>query len=96
MNKGQDLPEFLWEQAVPHAAYLHNQSYTKPLDVKTPYEVWYKSKPDVTHLCKLGAPVWVLLQGQKEACKLLPKSKWQAYIGFNDGSKSVQYYNAET
>jgi hypothetical protein len=43
--------------------------------VVTPYEVWFKKKPVVTHLCELGIPVWVLLQGQKEQRKVLPKSK---------------------
>jgi hypothetical protein len=40
--------------------------------------------------------VWVLLQGQKEDQKMLPKSKHQVYVGFDDGAKAVEYYNAET
>jgi len=37
-----------------------------------------------------------LLQGQHQGRKLQPKSKYQAFITFDDGSNSVQYYNAET
>ena len=40
--------------------------------------------------------MWILLQGQKEAPKMLPKSHRRAYVGFDDGSNSVLYYNAET
>ena len=29
MLRGQDLPEFLWEYAIAHAAYLRNRSYKK-------------------------------------------------------------------
>ena len=95
MIKAQNLPEFLWEPAIKHAAYLRNRSHSKSVP-KTPYEIWNKRKPNVSHLCEFGAPVWVLLQGQNEARKILPKSKRRAYVGYDDGSKSVLYYNAET
>jgi hypothetical protein len=94
--KGQKLPEFLWELAVAHAIYLRNHSYTSPLKWKTPYKIWFKRKPSISHLREFGAPVWVLLQGQHKERKMKPKSKQQAYVGYDDGSKSVQYYNAET
>jgi hypothetical protein len=92
----QELPEFLWEPAVAHAAYLRNRACTKPLKDITPYERWTKKKPDVSHLREFGAPVWVLLQGQHVQRKLLPKSKRRIYVGFDDGSQSVKYYVAET
>ena len=53
-------------------------------------------KPNVSHLQEFGAPVWVLLQGQKEQRKMLPKSKQCAYVSYDNGSKSVKYYNAKT
>src|ERR1700679_1771275 len=61
-----------------------------------PYQGWFGTKPNVSHLHELGAPIWVLLQGQNIARKILPKLKRQAYVGYNDASKSVIYYNAET
>ncbi len=39
--------------------------------------------------------VWILLQGQNVACKILPKLKRCAYVGYDEGSKSVIYYNAK-
>ena len=45
---------------------------------------------------EFGAPVWVLLEGQKIDRKMQPKSKWQVYVGFDDGAGAVKYYNAET
>ena len=96
MLKGQDLPEFLWDFVNAHAAYLRNRSYTKVLKNQTSYQKWNKSKLNVNHLRKFGAPVWVLLQGEKKPRKMLPKSQKRAYIGFDDRSKSVTYCNAET
>jgi hypothetical protein len=95
MIVGTHLPEYLWEYAIAHAAYVRNRSYTTAISDKTPYEGWNGSKPNITHLREFGAPVWVLLQGQNAARKILPKSKQRAYIGYIDASKSVLYYNAE-
>ena len=60
----------------------------------TPYQLWNGQKPNVAHLREFGAPVWVLLQGQRVQRKMLPKSQRRAYIGYDKGSKSILYYNA--
>jgi len=91
-----DLPIFLWEQAIAHAAYLQNRAYSSAIKVATPYERWFNKKPDVSHLHELRALVWILLQGQQVLPKMEPKSKHQALVSYKDGSKSVLYYNAET
>jgi hypothetical protein len=93
---GQGIPEYLWEYAISHAAYVRNRAYTKPMGTLTPYQGWFKNKPNISHLREFGAPVWILLQGQKEQRKMLPKSKRRIYVGYDDGSNSVKYYNAET
>src|SRR5882762_1804194 len=72
------------------------ETYTKPMGTLTPYQGWFKNKPNIAHLREFGAPIWILLQGQKEQCKMLPKSKRCIYVGYDDGSNSVKYYNAET
>ena len=90
------LPEFLWEPAVAHAAYVRNLSYTKYILKATPYQLWHRHKPDVSHLCEFGAPVWILAQGQRVLRKMLPKSQRRAYVGYDEGSKAVKYYNAAT
>ena len=96
MRLAADLPVFLWEQAVAHAAYVHNRAYSSAVKTVTPYEHWHRCKPDVSHLQEFGAPVWVLLQGQKMQLKMEAKSKHRALVGYDDGSKSILFYNAET
>jgi hypothetical protein len=96
MRAATSLPEYLWEEATAHAAYLRNRSYTTSVKGSTPYQKWYGKRPNVAHLREFGAPVWVLLQGQKVPRKMLPKSQRKSLVGFDDGSKSVLYYNPET
>jgi hypothetical protein len=85
MLVANNLPEFLWEYTVAHGGYIRNRSYTKALPKSMPYQGWHNQKPNVAHLCEFSAPVWILLQGQKEQCKMLPKSKCCVYIGYDDG-----------
>ena len=96
VHAAMDLPEYLWEEATAHAAYLRNRTYTSAVKGSTPYQKWHGKRPNVAHLREFGAPVWVLLQGQKVPRKMLPKSQRRSLVGFNDGSKSVIYYNPET
>ena len=50
MRIAADLPVFLWEQAIAHAAYVQNWVYSSAIKVNTPYKHWYGRKPNVTHL----------------------------------------------
>ena len=96
MRLAADLPVFLWEHAIAHAVYVRNRAYSSAVKTATPYKCWYSHKPDVAHLREFGAPVWILLQGQKVLPKMEAKSKRRALIGYDDGSKSVKYYTTET
>src|ERR1700722_6285805 len=92
----QEIPEYLWEYVISHAAYIRNRAYTKQMGTLTPFQGWFNYKPNIAHLREFGAPIWILLQGQKEQQKMLPKSKRRIYVGYDDRSNSVKYYNAET
>ena len=98
MLTDSQLPEFLWEPAIAHTAYLCNISYTSlpRLGNQTLYQVWYGKKPDVAHLREFRAPVWVLLQGQSVQRKILLKSQRRAYVRYNEGLKAIKFYNAAT
>jgi len=96
MLAASKLPEFLWELAVTHAAYLQNMLYTTSLVNATPYQIWHGWKPNVSNLHEFGVPVWVLMQGQTIQRKMLPKLQRWAYVGYDEGSKAIQYYNTAT
>jgi len=73
-----------------------NWTYTKSLEMQTPYERRFKKKPNVSHFQEFRTSVWVLLQGQKELRKMQSRLRWWIFMGYNDGSKSIKYHNAET
>ena len=97
MLLGQQVPTFLWEYAIQHAAYLREHAPAAATPGMTPYKAWHGMKPDVSHLVhEFGSPVYVLLQGRNVKPKLLPRSKQQIFVGFEDRSKSIKYYNTDT
>ena len=55
-----EVPKFLWHEAINHAAYIHDRSFTRAIKGKTPDEGFTGQKPNVSHLQKFGSPVWVL------------------------------------
>lgn len=57
MHLAAGLLVFLWEQAVSHAAYVHNQAYSIAIKTATPYKHWHRQKLDVSHLYEFGTPV---------------------------------------
>ena len=34
----QEIPEYLWEYAIAHVAYVRNRTYTKPMGTLTPHQ----------------------------------------------------------
>ena len=96
MLLARDVPLFLWEYAIRHAAYLCERAETTAKPDTTPYAEWNGKKPDVSHLREFGTPVFILQQGQKEPPKLQPRSKQMLFMGYEEESKSVLYYNPET
>ena len=102
MLTAKGLPEFLWEPAVAHAAYLTNRAYSRTREDPTSYEKWNNTRPNVSNLREFGAPVWIVLQREEQKVRreLLPlaKGRGRAFVGYDEteGSKSVQYYDADT
>jgi hypothetical protein len=86
MLNANKIPEFLWGQAIVHAAYIWNRTHTKAVNNKTPHKAWLNKHPNVSHL-RFGALVWILNQGPHTQSKLRPKSKQFLFVGFDDGPK---------
>ncbi|THH06635.1 hypothetical protein EW146_g9551 [Bondarzewia mesenterica] len=49
------LPPSLWAECLATACYLKNQTPMRALSLKTPWEMWSDSRPDLSHLRELGA-----------------------------------------
>nr|GAT45508.1 predicted protein [Mycena chlorophos] len=91
-----NLPKFLWPQAVIHSAYIINRSPTASLKVdKTPYEGFWKRKPDVSNLQEFGASCWVLIQGEKPP-KIGARSEAYQFVGLSEDAAAWHYYVPKT
>ncbi len=88
------LPQTLWAEAIGHAAYIRNRSPTRALPSMTPIEAWTGTKPNLSHLREFGTDVYILDEGN--SAKTEPKANKMSFVGFEDGSKAIRYYDART
>ncbi|EJD51552.1 hypothetical protein AURDEDRAFT_23077, partial [Auricularia subglabra TFB-10046 SS5] len=90
------LPAAFWPYAVEAYTYVHNRTCTSALEpTKTPFEIWYGRKPDVSHLRVFGSLAYTLVPAD------LRKSFDSHYakaicLGYSDTKPGCwRFYNAE-
>lgn len=59
MLLGADIDKIWWPEALRTANYLRNRSPTAKLSC-TPYEMWFKDKPDLSHIRVFGCTAYAL------------------------------------
>ena len=89
------LPHRFWAEALSTAAYLLNQSPTKTLDGKTPFQAWYGKKPNVNHLRVFGCFAYIHIP-KDERKKLDPKAKKCTFLGYGTSRKGYRLYDWKT
>ena len=60
-----DLPKSLWAEAASTASYVYNRLPNVPLKCKSPHEVWYSQKPDLSNLRVFGCVAYALVPAAK-------------------------------
>ena len=71
--------------------YLRNRSPSSAADgSKTPWELFFGSKPDVTLLRVFGSPAYPLIPKQLRKSKLHPVSRAGRFVGYEPGSKAYR------
>ena len=60
------FPGKLWGECVHTIAYLRDPTPTRMLKDKTPYDAYYRSWPDVSHLHELGCQAFILIQSESQ------------------------------
>ena len=78
------LPKFLWAEAVSHAIYLRNRTWTRAIGNTTPYELLNGSKPNMAGIQPWGCKVRVHDAG---GSKLDARSKVGRWVGFDPDTK---------
>jgi hypothetical protein len=78
------LPKVLGDYLFCYAGYIANRTPTQALGWKTPFEVLYGRKPDLSHLHRIATKAYVLHRLIPKADKLAPR----AFIGYLVGYDS--------
>lgn len=84
------LPASLWGEAVTTACLLRNFSPMAGKD-KTPWELFYGSRPDLSTLRAFGSKAFVHIPKEKRH-KLAPRSETGILVGFPIGVKGYRIY----
>jgi transposase InsO family protein len=92
MLKGKNISNGFSGEAINTVVYLKNRSPTKILDLKTPFEVLYGYKPEVSHLRIFGLKAFSHIP-KNERRKLDAKYVKCIFIGYCDNHKTYKMYD---
>ena len=95
MLLAKNLPIRLWAEAVNTATYVLNRTLGARSENATPYELWTKTKPVLSHLRTFGYVAYALIPNALRK-KWDPKSQKLILVGYNDESHNYRLYNPET
>lgn len=88
------LPKTFWGEAVNTANYIQNRVLTRSTNA-TPFELWYKKKPSVSHFEMFGSKCYVHIPKEKRR-KLDDTSREMIFIGYDEQSKAYRCYDSNT
>jgi hypothetical protein len=91
MIHDQDLPMHLWAEAIRKTSYVQNKLSHSALGFKTPEEMFYGKKPEVSHLKIFGCLVFVHISKEKRS-KLDPLGKKGIFFRYCEVSKAFRIY----
>ena len=57
-----NLSNKLWPEAMSHATYIQNCTYTYTVPNKMLYEKWSEKQPNISFIQEFSCPVWILNQ----------------------------------
>ena len=81
MLLAQDLPKYLWAEAINYAMWLKNHLPSRAKPGHTPYDLVHNAKPNLAQAHEFGTRVFIYLQS---VGKLEPKAEEVVFIGVNE------------
>ena len=80
------LPRSLWAEAASTATYVYNRLPNAPLIGKSPHEVWYNRKPDLSNLRVFGCVSYALVPAAKRR-KFDDRTTKMRFLGYHKGHR---------
>jgi hypothetical protein len=91
---GSGLPAKYWSSALIHAVYLHNQ-LVHTVTRKTPFEVYFGAKPDLSSLKLFGSRVCVKRSGSRQS-KLDHHDFKGIFLGYTATDQNIIYLDLDS
>jgi hypothetical protein len=85
-------PQNLWSEAIRTANYLRNLLPSAAYQFKTPYELWFHKKPDISHLQTFGVDAYSLVPKIKRS-KLDSKGERCKMLGYETKTKGYRLWS---
>jgi hypothetical protein len=83
-----------WGDAVSTSVYLYNRFPHSKLNYRTPYELWFRYKPNISHCRVFGCKAFVHQQNRHQV-KLTPKAFPAIFIGYQNRQKAYRLWDPE-
>ena len=89
------LPRSLWAEACNCAVYVLNRIHSRasPEENKTPFELWFGKKPNLSHLRIFGSDAYVHVPDCKRT-KFEPKSTKCHLVGYCEAQKAFRLWDS--
>jgi hypothetical protein len=81
-------PLYLWGEAVIASTYLYNRTPHSSINYKTPYELKYKTKPDISNIKVWGSITYYKNKGNNIK-KLEPRANKGVLIGYGQNQYRI-------
>lgn len=91
MLTARKLPTKLWAEAVNTAVYILNCCLSSQTGNVTPFELWYKKKPDLSHIRIFGSDAYVHISKEQRK-KWDPKSRKLMLVGYHKESTNYRLF----
>lgn len=95
MLSDANLSKGYWAEAVTTAVKIINMIPNSANKTKSPDEIWYGKKPDLSVLRVFGCTAMALVPNEKRK-KLEKKSMKCIFVGYQENSKAYRLYNTKT
>lgn len=95
MLQARNLPVKLWAEAVNTAVYTLNQVVIKDKKKITPFEVWHKKKPELSHMRIFGSNAYAHINKQFRH-KMDKKTKKLVLVGYQADSTNYRLWDPQT
>ncbi|GJV45902.1 retrovirus-related pol polyprotein from transposon TNT 1-94 [Tanacetum coccineum] len=94
LNK-QSIPQKFWSNAVDTSTYILNRILIRPIQGKTPYEIFRGRKPSLEYFKEFGSKCFIL-NSKDYLTKFDPKSHEGVFLGYSQNSKAYIVLNKHT